>query len=332
MKTCIPIELKPQGGGYYFLEAFKAYLESIGWEVTFTPEKDTDILFTNHWMVPRRMILEAIRRKPDIRIIQRINGCAQDYGREIQADRKQGAVNKLADLTIFQSQYSRYANREKYPVIGADGPVIHNPVDINLFTPDGERIALPEGVNLACVTWSMNRKKGWPEIYEAARRYPDIRFVLCGQFPEVPQLPNMDVRGVLDREDLARTLRSCDAMLTFSQSEACPNHVLEALASGLPVLYRDSGAMAEIIEGCGFEISIEDLAAKVTSMKRDRDRITRDARQRCLERFNPNIVFPRYLDEMLDTVKKPPRVSPTIRKSLAWSAPLVEPVRSFLFE
>ncbi len=306
MRVCIPIEFLPQGGGFYFLRSFSAYLQARTWAVSSDVSEKSDVLFTNHWMTPKSLILKAIRANPDIRIVQRIDGAAQDYGRDAEADERQGAVNKWADLTIFQSEYCKYATRKKFNVIRQDGPVIHNPVDIELFRPAGNHNSATTRV--ASISWSTNKMKGAGKIYETAKANPEVDFLLCGNFPDAPALPNLKLLGVLGRSELAETLGSCDVLLTFSQNEACPNHVLEALACGLPVLYDDSGAMKEVIGDCGLPVTVDTFPSGLAKIMSDRKRLSSMARQRALDSFHPDKIFGRYMAEIQNSVVQAPRV------------------------
>jgi len=320
MKVCIPIEFKPQGGGFHFLQLLSTYLIDQGWLVTKRLEDHYDILFTNHWQVSRLQILHAIRHNLEVRIVQRIDGAAQDYGRSGKADVRQHRVNLLADLTIFQSHYCRYSTREKFPVIVQDGPVIHNPVDVELFCPEGPRLSFPQSVRVACVTWSTNPLKGAASIYAVARHNRQIGFVLCGHYSDMPDLPNLHRLGILGREELATVLRSCHLLLTFSQNEACPNHVLEALASGLPVLYHDSGAMSEVISDPGLPVTVESFAVQLAQIMDQREQLSLQARQRAMTHFHPQIILPRYVEEMQAVLRRPTTVSLARRRWLARSS------------
>lgn len=321
MKICIPIEFKPQGGGFYFLRSFKAYLTGRGYPVINDLDAAYDILFTNHWMVNRGAILRAVRANPQVRIVQRIDGAACAYGRNDDADRRQREVNRLADLTIFQSEYARRCTREEYPIIEHDGPVIHNPVDTQLFSPDGGRAVFPESVLVACVSWSTNPFKGADSLYQVAHEHPSIGFILCGRYVDAPALPNVHRQGVLGREELARTLRACHALLTFSQNEACPNHVLEALASGLPVLYHDSGAMAEIIGDCGLPVTPGTFLSSLQRILGEREALTQKARLRALTLFNPETIFQKYIHALQNVCSVPLQTPFLQRLLLAWFEP-----------
>lgn len=319
MQICIPIEFRPEGGGFYFLNNFSSYLGEIDWEITRDLKGKYHVLFTNHWMTPLSDIMLAIRRNPAVRIVQRIDGAAQNYGRDPEADVRQGQVNRLADLTIFQSEYARFSTRELFPVIGQDGPVIHNPVDLNIFTPEGDQQTLPGIDRVACVTWSTNPYKGRERIYEVAKRNPSVDFVLCGSFDDAPPLGNIHRLGLLDRASLAQVLRSCHVLLTFSRNEACPNHVLEALACGLPILYEESGAMCEVIGDCGFAVTEENFGEQFQKVKTNSRILASTARQRALKLFDPKQNFSKYVTEILKTLERPTHIPPALRGAWAWA-------------
>jgi glycosyltransferase involved in cell wall biosynthesis len=317
MRLCLPIDLgAAEGGGFQFLRMFRDYLGRIGWEVGDDLARPCDVLFTNHWMVGREQILAAMRVSPDLRLVQRIDGAAADYGRAGDADGRQAAVNRLADLTVFQSAYCRFSTREKFPVIGRDGPIIPNPVDLTLFRPGAQ----PPGAvpRIACVTWSTNPMKGAARLYATARRHPEAVFVLCGRYDDAPDLPNIVRTGTLGREQLAAALRSCHLLLTYSRNEACPNHVIEALASGLPVLYDDSGAAGEVIGEAGLPVTEDGFTAALATVMADHGSWSRRARARAEAKFDPADIFARYVDAIEAAVAQPPHVPVPARLGLAW--------------
>jgi glycosyltransferase involved in cell wall biosynthesis len=319
IRVCLPIEFQPHGGGFYFLEMFTKYLLQSGFEVGKDIGTKYDILFTNHWMTPRKQILKAIRHNPGVRIVQRIDGSAKDYGRGDDADQRQAQVNRLADLTIFQSHYAKFATREKFKVVTQDGPVIYNPVDLIMFTPEGRGRPLEGNLRVICVSWSTNPYKGSSEIYAVARLNLDVDFYLCGNFLDTPELDNLHNLGVLDRKQLAEILRSCHALLTFSRNEACPNHVIEAMASGLPVLFLDSGAMKEIVADCGLAVTPDNFRVQLQAIHHKRNEFSIRARVRAESAFNPDKIMTKYVQEIMDSLNEPTRIHPLKRSVLAWT-------------
>lgn len=304
LKISIPIEIKKQGGVYTFLNNFIEYLDRQGIPYSNKIEGDEDILFVNSWVVPYRLIRKAKKKNKKLKVLHRIDGSAQDYGRTDNADQKQAKINALADVTIFQSNYGRYATREKFNVIGNDGPVIYNPVDIETFKPEGERVDLASGIRICCATFSTNKKKGLDTIYRLAERYTDFHFIICGRTDSDIHLENISFMGMLDKPDLSRTMRSSDLFLFPSENETCPNVVLEAMASGLPIIYEDSGGTAELVEDCGIPLG-SDFEADVQRIMSEQDLFAKRARERAVNIFNPDIVFDLYINAALEAKRKP---------------------------
>ena len=97
--------------------------------------------------------------------------------------------------------------------------------------------------------------------------------------------------------------------------------MLEALASGLPVLYHDSGAMAEVIGECGLPVTAENFAPQLEQVMDRWTELSLLARQRVLTHFHPQRVFPRYVDVMRAVRQRPTTVPLACRLWLAWSEP-----------
>ncbi len=327
MKISIPVQQKTPAGGAQFIGMFLRYLEQLDWVVTRDIRDDYDVLFINSWQISRREVLGGVRRNPDARVVHRIDGVAQAYGRDDDADERQGLANRYADLTIFQSNYCKEASRGEFSVISHDGPVIFNPVDVTTFTPEGPIKELDGAVRVACVTWSTNPFKGADSIYTVARARPDIDFYLCGRYPDAPVMPNLHLMGVLDRKELAVVLRSCDVFLTFSRNEACPNHVLEALASGLPVLYDDSGASLEVTGDAGLPVTTDTFSSRLERILEKRNLFSEAARSRAMSEFHPDIIFKRYTEAILETLDRPTLLPVGGRKAEATADAMFAPLR-----
>jgi len=308
LRVCIPIRPLHQGGGFYFVQLFREFLTRIG--VTWTEDinEDFDILFVSSWQVPYDRVFRVKKERPTLRVIHRVDGSARDYGRHDDADHRQARVNMLADATIFQSHYCRFATREKFKVIRMDGPVIYNPVDVEMFNPAGQTLSLRGKVKVCNAAWSTNPKKGTWQIPELARHNPEITFVLCGQYAETTALPNVHYLGHLGHPELARVMRSCDVFLDLSENECCPNVVLQALASGLPVLYKQSGGVPELVDDAGVCLQT-DLGNFRDALKDAKDRhehLASMARERAVKHFAADVVLPRYLEVMEHAERHPP--------------------------
>lgn len=98
-----------------------------------------------------------------------------------------------------------------------------------------------------------------------------------------------------------------------------PNHVLEALASGLPVLYDDSGAMREVIGECGLPVTIENFLNQYVKISGQLRPYSQRARQRAELLFSPSKIFPKYMEFINMARNAPPKTTPLKRKWLAWT-------------
>lgn len=309
LSFCIPLAIPEEGGGgFRFLRNLDSFLDREGIPHTRRPLAGARVLLLNAWHVRWPVVFAAAWAEPNVTVVHRVDGAAADYGRDPAVDRVQSTVNRLADLTIFQSEYSRYATRSKFPVITGDGPVIHNPVDITVFTPEGPLTDLPEarGPRVCAVTWSTNPLKGAASIHRLAVALPDVQFVLCGRFGATPAGANIVKLGVLSADRLASVMRSCDVLVTFSENESCPNVVLEALASGLPVLHKASGATPEIVGDCGVAVTEETFADGLRTIMSLRPELSVRARRRAVEHFAPDDVFDHYLSAIRTAADRRP--------------------------
>jgi glycosyltransferase involved in cell wall biosynthesis len=107
---------------------------------------------------------------------------------------------------------------------------------------------------------NLRREKGHDVLLDAAaivlRQFPDARFDLVGTGPELAALRaraealnlGAAVSFLGHREDVPAQLAAADLFVLPSRSEAFPNAVLEAMATGLPSIATAVGGLVEVIE------------------------------------------------------------------------------------
>ena len=312
---------------YTFLANLTAYLRRHGIGYTRDLNDEYDILFVNSFAVPFEAVFAAKRARPTLKVVQRLDGSARDYGRYGDGDDRQAQVNLLADLTVFQSHYARYGVRDKYRVIPQDGPVIYNPVDLDLFRPADSPPENPRP-RVANAAFSMNPKKGARSLDLLAESHPDIDFVLCGRYDSIGEHPNVRQMGFLNQADLADVFRTCDVFLTLTENDSCPNVVLEALASGLPLLYRQSGGVPELVGQCGVPTELATFQSALGDVLGRQRELSKADRQRAIDCFAPDLIFERYLAAMESAVRQPiPSYAAVFTLALRGYPPLVLPGR-----
>jgi glycosyltransferase involved in cell wall biosynthesis len=191
-------------------------------------------------------------------IVHRLDGVGELVrGHRTDADDLQRDINQLTDHTIFQSVYCR----ESFASVGVTPvsfDVINNGVDGSIFYP-AERKRFGPVLRLIGSSWSPNPRKGFSTL-AALSLLPDVEVRFAGRWPEQVASQRVILLGPQPSESLAEALRGADAMVHAAENEPCSNAILEALACGLPVLYRDSGGNRELAGDFGLAIG-DDLEA-----------------------------------------------------------------------
>ncbi len=328
MRICIPMKTAAEGGGNYVINNFRLYLDGKGIEHIQDLGQSYDVLFTNSWNQDYYSLLEGLRHNIDARIVHRADGVAWAYGRRDNADQLHKRIAHLADAVIYQSQYCYETQRFEYQLIEQDGPVIWNPANLEQFQPDGPKVDLQGDVRVAYAKFSMNPYKGEAQLYAVAEANPDIDFYLCGRYADPPDLPNLHLMGLLDRENLSNTLRSCHILLAFFRNEPCSNVIIEAMASGLPVLHLDSGSNTELVQEAGYPVTVETFREKVNIVMADYDRHSQKARARAEQSFSMGAVFDQYLTVIEQVLASPPRLAIEKRKRLIAMGKVQQPIEA----
>lgn len=141
--------------------------------------------------------------------------------------------------------------------------VIPNGVDLTRFAPKpGPAEAGRKPVTVGTLA-ELRPEKAVGDLLRAARllstRTPAVRFVVWGDGPCRPELERLvrelglsgvvEFRGATDQPEAA--LRDLDLFVLPSISEACPNALLEAMATGVPVIATTVGGIRTLIEDDG---------------------------------------------------------------------------------
>jgi glycosyltransferase involved in cell wall biosynthesis len=241
----------PAGGGNQFLLALIGELERRGFRIerNVISGGTRACLFNSYNFGFDRLARFA---RAGCRMVHRVDGPIGVYrGSDDGTDAAIWEINgRLAAATVFQSRYSLEKHRE----LGMEfvsPTVIHNAVDPEIFFPASAASDLGPQLRLISVSWSENANKGgevyaWLDERLNRGRYA-YTFVGRTLFP----LPKGETIPPVSTLELARLLRQHDVLVTASRHESCPNHVIEALACGLPVVYLESGATSEVVGVAG---------------------------------------------------------------------------------
>ncbi|MGH9931396.1 MAG: glycosyltransferase [Pyrinomonadaceae bacterium] len=194
--------------------------------------------------------------------------------------------------------------------------VIYNGVDTDRFSPaeseEQKRAArrnlgLPEGKSLLLAIGTTIVEKGWLDLFEALARLreevADWDLVMAGTpraSEDLDLLAEARARGLGGRvhwlgaiapPKMSDLYRAADTFVLASHNEGLSNSLLEAMASGLPIVVTDVGGHSEIVDSGvnGYLVPPRDVEALALAL---RDALTmreasacfgRAARQRALQ-------------------------------------------------
>lgn len=216
---------------------------------------------------PNTMIFADLARR--IRAVRRVvvsvHSTGSHKGGPLFRPVQRPFIRSVDRFVSVAGKHKRYLIADEH-IDGDRITVIHNGVDLDTFhsgQPDDAlrtelRIAPTERVvisvatlrPLKCIDVLIGAAKGVLE------RVPNARFLLVGGGSEQARLEAMakDL-GIIDRVifagqrfDVPDLLRLADVFVLSSRTEAFPNVVLEAMATGLPVVSTDVGSVSEMVE------------------------------------------------------------------------------------
>lgn len=173
--------------------------------------------------------------------------------------------------------------------------------------------------------------KDYPTLLAAAEICaavtPGFHLLIAGAGEEEEALlADADRRGLTgrvhflgSRSDVPRLLRACDAFVLSSAWEGMPNTVMEAMASGVPVVSTDAGGVRELLRQgvCGYIVPIENPEAlsermiqMMTMDTHERLRMGTSGRERIVRSFDNERVVDRWEVMLRQTIRAAGRSQP----------------------
>lgn len=177
--------------------------------------------------------------------------------------------------------------------------IVPNGVDTSRFRPDPElrqqvraELGLGDDDFVVGTAARVDAMKDYPTLLSAIARVPGVRGVVAGRGTE----SLADQTGLIrlgERDDLPRLFNGFDVFVLASAfGEGFSNALVEAMATGLPVITTDVGDGALIVGDCGVVVRPSDpgrLAEAISELKDDPAQcaqLGRDARQRVVDQFD----------------------------------------------
>ena len=266
-------EPAPAGGGNQFLRALVRELEGRGLTLEVNRiSGGTPACLFNSFNFDVRRLRRFVRA--DCRLVHRVDGPVGVYrGFDDGTDRRIKAMNaEFADATVLQSRYSLDMHRELGLRL-VDPVVIENAVDPEIFHPPPERAPLEDRrVRVIASSWSDNERKGAETLTWLDRNLDHERYELTFVGRTSRTFENVRALGPVDSRNVAQLLREHDVYLAPSRDDPCSNALLEALACGLPAVFRDSGGHPELVGDGGLPfVDDHDIPGALDQLVRELD-------------------------------------------------------------
>ncbi len=288
-KLKIAIGMKLQegsfGGGNQFGKALSKFLVSKNIDVVFNlKDKDIDLILlteTRKWLKSCAFdlsdVLKYFSQKPDTLIVFRVNECDERKGSKIKLlNRLIIETVKISHRTVFISSWLKNIFVSNNSLLNKKSLVIYNGADNIIFNSRGyEEWDHKEPLKIVTHHWGANWFKGF-DIYLfldslIGKKYKNkIQFSFIGNLPKKVIFENTKVISPKSGEVLAREIKKNHIYLTASINEPAGMHHVEGALCGLPLLYRNSGALPEYCNEYGiifngkedFQISLEKIIEK----------------------------------------------------------------------
>lgn len=316
---------------------FEQGLKARGIDVTHDLDEKSDVVLV---IAGTRFLPDLKRaRRRGIRVAQRLDGInwvhrvrwaglrytvRAEYGNFMLALIR----NRFADRVIYQSHFVRSWWENWYGVANAPATVIHNGVDLQAYTPEGEGERPMDKIRMLLLEGSLARglNSGLFHAVAVAEKMSakqPMEVVVAGTVDEATQRKilaqggksglSIEFLGTVPRVEIPKLARSSHLMFCAEVNPPCPNSVIESLACGLPIIGFDTGSLRELVgdeAGCiapyganPWKLETPDadsLAVQAWEMLEKQEQVRRSARRRAEAEFGLEKMVDSYLKVLLE--------------------------------
>jgi len=233
-----------------------------------------------------------------------------------QQNKRMARTFHKADHVFFQSEFCKVSAERYLGVREGAGEVLYNAVDTSFYRPlelaqprEGRpyRFLLTGKINDHLFYRVDSSVRGLAEAVKlgldatleiSGWMAPDAQSETQALAIELGISERVRLSGPYTQEQAPMIYQGADAYVMTKHNDPCPNTVLEALASGLPVLYADTGGVKELVgdAGIGLECGqgwgepkipdIHSLGQGMLDIAANHDSLCVLARTRAVDRFD----------------------------------------------
>ena len=271
------------GGGYTFYGNFQKAMAAKFPDVHEVSEFDKhDILFAFSVTTVSGETIDR-SKKSGAKFILRMDGVPEDSRNSGRGTRRLIEYSLKADWIIYQSEFIQRTVGRILADNGVKQPhnVVHNGVDVDIFTPNGDKIAFKGSPKILHMAYRKDQNKRYEEVLAMYREYwtynKEANLYLLGRYPSEWMNYNMGFFNgerhqrlgiVTDPVAKAAMIRSCDFLFYPSFADPAPNVVLEAMACGVPVMYHPYGGSNEIVIDNAAGMAIDPKESYISQINR----------------------------------------------------------------
>ena len=207
---------------------------------------------------------------PSCLVVHRINECDERKNTKFMNFHLK-IINYYADHTVFIASWLKDLNLW---INNKPNSTILNGVNKNIFFRKSISKIIPKKFKIVTHHWGGNYLKGF-DIYKyldenlANTELSNIfSFTYIGNKPKGVIFNNIIYKEPMNGKELANELRNHHIYLTASINEPGGMHHIEGASCGLPLLYRNSGALPEYCNGFGVQFENQkDFLSKLLKLR-----------------------------------------------------------------
>lgn len=199
----------------------------------------------------------------------------------------------IADHVVYQSKFVRDWWHQKYGKANCAETVIYNGTDLSRFTPIKKDIGISYLPSLLCVEGNLHDDPITIKILTTITKQLINEGCIsvtsiCGGVTSRAHAQLVNEKGIqllgeVSRDAMQTVFTNADIFLNLEINPPCPNSVIEALASGLPVVGFDTGSLRELVpsnagmivpySGNPWELDLPDISVMVNGIKQVIDKL-----------------------------------------------------------
>lgn len=155
----------------------------------------------------------------------------------------------LAHFVVFQTEFTKHCSDKFIGPFKGQYEIIINPIDTTKFAPRETSLPLEPLVIIMSGNHfeSGERMKISLEAIKKVREQMSVKLILIGQPDFEVQEDWIEKTGPFTQQEAPSLYRQAHILLHMKYLDPCPTVVLEALATGLPVIGQGNGGMPELV-------------------------------------------------------------------------------------